>query len=184
MKRGSAVMVSFSSTISCTPIAPSSSMVVVTSCRCGTLPIEIGPSASSVAARMGSTAFLAPEICTSPFSGSPPVITIFAMWSGVSGLGGLVCFFGCQCAQGQGVDFAAHLLAQRGIDHAVAGQRQLAGEGVADHGGLEMHPVVAANLGAGAGQAGFDEFLDDLGIHGRAGRGGRAGLTMRPRIIL
>ena len=28
---------------------------------------------------MGSTAFLAPEICTSPLSGTPPEITIFAM---------------------------------------------------------------------------------------------------------
>ena len=68
-----------SSTTSCTPIWPSSSIVVVTSCRCGTLPISTGSSASRVAARIGSTAFLAPEIQTSPLSGSPPVITIFAI---------------------------------------------------------------------------------------------------------
>ncbi len=55
-------------------------MVVVTSCRCGTLPIEIVPSASSVAHRIGSTAFLAPEICTSPSSGAwLPVMMIFAI---------------------------------------------------------------------------------------------------------
>ncbi len=54
-------------------------MVVVTSCRCGTLPIVTGSSASSVAARIGNTAFLAPEIQTSPFRGSPPEMTILAM---------------------------------------------------------------------------------------------------------
>ena len=37
-------------------------MVVVTSCKCGTLPIATGSSASKLAAKIGSTAFFAPEI--------------------------------------------------------------------------------------------------------------------------
>ena len=63
-----------SSIVTVTPMRPSSSMVVVTSCRCGTLPIVTGPSASSAPARIGSVAFLAPEIRTSPSSAMPPVI--------------------------------------------------------------------------------------------------------------
>jgi hypothetical protein len=43
------------------------------------LPIVTGSSASSVAARIGRTAFFAPEIQTSPLRGSPPEITILAM---------------------------------------------------------------------------------------------------------
>ena len=38
-----------SSIVTLTPMRPSSSIMVVTSCRCGTLPTETGPSASSVA---------------------------------------------------------------------------------------------------------------------------------------
>ena len=55
--------------VTVTPMRPSSSMVVVTSFRCGTLPIVTGPSASSAPARIGSVAFLAPEMRTSPSSG-------------------------------------------------------------------------------------------------------------------
>jgi hypothetical protein len=69
-----------SSMTSSTPIWPSSSIVVVTSCRCGTLPMVTGPSASRVAARIGSTAFFAPETQTSPLRGCPPLITILAMF--------------------------------------------------------------------------------------------------------
>jgi len=38
------------------------------------LPIVTGPSTSSVAARIGSAAFFAPEMRTSPSSGLPPTI--------------------------------------------------------------------------------------------------------------
>ena len=62
------------------------------------------------------------------------------------------------------MDLAAHLLAQRRIDHAMAGQRQLAGKSITDHGGLEVHAVIAAHLGAGARQAGFDQISDGLGV--------------------
>ncbi len=61
------------------PSSPSSLIVVTTSCRCGTLRISTGASASRVAHRTGSTAFLAPEMATSPRSGTPPLTTIFCM---------------------------------------------------------------------------------------------------------
>ena len=63
-----------SSIVTLTPMRPSNSIMVVTSCRCGTLPTDTVPSASSVAARIGSAAFLAPEMRTSPSSGTPPWI--------------------------------------------------------------------------------------------------------------
>src|SRR6185437_12754354 len=77
--RGSTCIFMRSSSTSCTPIWPSSSMKVVTSCRCGTLPMLTGSSASRQAARIGSTAFLAPEMPTSPWSGTPPLIRILAI---------------------------------------------------------------------------------------------------------
>ena len=50
-------------------------------CRsaCGTLRSVTGPSASNVAARIGSAAFFAPEIRTSPSSGLPPTIASLSM---------------------------------------------------------------------------------------------------------
>ena len=67
------------------------------------------------------------------------------------------------------MDLAAHALAEGGIDHAVAGKRQLAGERGAHHGRLEMHAIVAAHLRAGAGQAGFDQVADGVCVHGGVG---------------
>ena len=54
------------------PMRPSSSMVVVMSCRWGRFPTVMGLSASRVAARIGSAAFFAPEVRISPRSGTPP----------------------------------------------------------------------------------------------------------------
>ncbi len=68
-----------SSTVSDTPISPSKPMVVVTSNKCGTLPIVIGVSANNEAASIGNTAFLEPEARTFPLSGSPPVTKSFSM---------------------------------------------------------------------------------------------------------
>ena len=72
------------SMVTLAPSSPSSFTVVTTSCRCGTLVISTGASASRVAQRMGRTAFLAPEMLTSPCSAAPPVTTILAMYSGSS----------------------------------------------------------------------------------------------------
>ena len=68
-----------SAMVTLTPMRPSSSMVVVTSFRCGTLQMVTGSEASRPAARIGSVAFLAPEMRTSPSSGTPPVICNLSM---------------------------------------------------------------------------------------------------------
>ena len=72
--RGSTSMRMRSSMVTLAPMRPSSSIIVVTSRRCGTLPIETGPSASSAPARIGRAAFFAPEMRTSPSRGTPPRI--------------------------------------------------------------------------------------------------------------
>ena len=41
----------------------------------------------------------------------------------------------------------------------------LAGELGTDHGGLEMHPIIAADVHTGAGKAGFDELADGVCVH-------------------
>ena len=74
--RGSAINEASSPSTNFTPICPSSAMVVVTSCRCGTLRIVTGSSGKSAAQSIGNTAFFAPEICTLPLSGTPPVMLI------------------------------------------------------------------------------------------------------------
>ncbi len=68
-----------SSTVTVTPMRASSSIMVVTSCRCGTLPMLTGPSARSDAASIGSVAFLAPETRISPSRRTPPVIWSLSM---------------------------------------------------------------------------------------------------------
>ena len=50
----------FSSMVTDTPMRPSSSIMVVTSCRCGTFDTVTGPSDSRQAASMGKVAFFAP----------------------------------------------------------------------------------------------------------------------------
>jgi hypothetical protein len=64
-----------SSTATSTPMRRKSFTVVAISFSCGTLVSTTRESASSVAARIGSAAFFAPEICTSPSRRVPPVIT-------------------------------------------------------------------------------------------------------------
>ena len=64
----------FSSMVTDTPMRPSSSIMVVTSCRCGTFDTVTGPSARRQPAKIGKVAFLAPEMRISPSSGIPPWI--------------------------------------------------------------------------------------------------------------
>src|SRR5690606_30260088 len=70
---------SFSSITTSTPMLRSNAIMVVMSLRCGTLRTVIGQSDSSVAARIGSAEFFAPEIRISPWSGTPPRISSFSM---------------------------------------------------------------------------------------------------------
>ncbi len=62
-----------------TPIWRSSFSVVTTSCSCGTLSTMNSSGVSRLAARIGSAAFFAPEIVTSPPSGLPPRILSLSM---------------------------------------------------------------------------------------------------------
>jgi hypothetical protein len=64
-----------SSTVTLAPTRPSNSIIVVTSFRCGTLPIETGLSASSAAARDRQRGILGTrDAGPSPSSGTPPRI--------------------------------------------------------------------------------------------------------------
>src|SRR3954471_24425741 len=105
-----------------TPMRPNNSIIVVTSCRCGTLRMVTGPSASSAPATMGSVAFFAPEMRTSPSSGMPPLICSLSKGC-LAGEGSGAGFVGCQRFDRQGLDFAPHELAERLIDELVAGDR-------------------------------------------------------------
>ena len=71
---GSISICIFSSMVTDTPMRPNNSIMVVTSCRCGTLRMVTGPSASSAPAMIGRVAFFAPEMRTSPSRGMPPLI--------------------------------------------------------------------------------------------------------------
>ncbi len=76
-------------------------------------------------------------------------------------------FFGREGLQLQGVDLAAHALAQRAIHQLVALQWPPAFELLAHHGGLEMHIVFRAHAHRCSGQRNADQLLDLFGIHGR-----------------
>src|SRR5690606_9522008 len=159
MPRGSPSTRWRSASVTFTPMPPSSWIIVVTSCRCGTLPTDTGSSASRVAARMGKAAFFAPEMRTSPSRRLPPVICSLSIASAAA-------FGRRQRRQLQGVDFPAHALTQGAIHHLVALQRPLALERGADHRGLEMHIVFGAHRYHGVGQAGADQRLDLDWSHG------------------
>src|SRR5512140_2961477 len=95
---------------------PSRVSRVVTSRRCGTLVSRSGAAERSAAHMIGSAAFLAPEMRTSPESGTPPRIRSLSM----------VLFFrrsGAPLLRSQGLhrqrmDFLAHALTQ-GLIHAL-----------------------------------------------------------------
>ncbi|CEE75664.1 hypothetical protein XAC2852_580110 [Xanthomonas citri pv. citri] len=89
-------------------------------------------------------------------------------------------FFGRQRLQLQRVDRPAHQLAQGRIHHAVPRQRRLVDKCGADHGGLEVHAVVAVHVDAGFGQAGFDEFTDGFGVQRAFPHKMSAHSTLRP----
>src|SRR5580658_1663905 len=110
-----------SSIVTVAPILPSSSTVVVTSLRCGTLATTTGSRASSAPARMGSVAFFAPEMRTSPSSGTPPWICNLSMLA-------LPSLLWRQRLDGQRMDLTPHELPERAIDELVPGKAALAGK--------------------------------------------------------
>src|ERR1700731_5010702 len=142
-----------SSTVTVAPILPSSSTVVVTSFRCGTFATTTGSSASSAAARIGSVAFLAPEMRTSPSRGTPPWICSLSMSA-------LVRFFGGERFDRERVDFPPHALAERFVDELVAGDSAFADEFTRDDACGEMRVVVRFDLHLRLGEGRADELCD------------------------
>src|SRR5437870_2503750 len=138
-----------------TPMRWRSWTIVRTSFRFGTLAILSGAAVSSAAARIGSAAFFAPATRTSPESGTPPWMESFCM-GGNSARGP---FLGRIGPHGQGVDFGAHALCERGEDELVLGDAREAGEGRAHDHRLEMR-AIAAHLEVRAGEASADGVFD------------------------
>src|SRR5258706_5507171 len=120
--------------------------MVATSIRRGTLDSRSGSAESSAAHMMGSAAFFAPEMRTSPSSGRPPVMRSLSTPRRL--LGG-------QRLHRQRVDLGAHAAAERAVNQLVALHARLAGEGARHHQRLEML-AVAAHLDALAGEPGLD----------------------------
>src|ERR1700679_1341566 len=154
-----------SSIVTVAPIRPSSSTVVVTSLRCGTFATITGSSASSAAARMGSVAFFAPEMRTSPSRGTPPWICSLSMSALVRFL--RARFFGCERLDRERVDFPSHALAERLVDELVAGDGTFADEFTRDDACGEVRVVVRfdPHLRLGGGRA--DELCNLFRIHAR-----------------
>src|ERR1700687_2111723 len=162
MVDGSTSMRIFSSMVTETPMRPSSSIMVVTSCKCGTFDTVTGPSASKHPANMGNVAFLAPEMRISPSSGMPPLICSLS----TSRDPALACkFFRCEHLQRQRVNLVPHRLPQGAIDQLMTLDGATALECSRNHHGLEMHVAPALAQRLAAGQAGFDDFRHLFWIH-------------------
>src|ERR1700678_662400 len=140
----------FSSMVTETPMRPSNSIMVVTSCRCGTFDTVTGPSASKHPANMGRVAFLAPEIRISPSSGMPPWICNLST--------PLACeFFRRKHLQSQRMDLVAHRLPQGAINLLMPLHGAPPGETRRDGPSLDLPLVFALAPRPGAGQARFDD---------------------------
>ena len=63
------------------------------------------------------------------------------------------------------MDFAAHFIAQAGIDHAMARQRQFTLKRFVYNQGLEVHAIIAVDFNKSARQSGLDQFSNLLWGH-------------------
>src|SRR5271165_4212425 len=150
MVEASTSMRIFSSMVTETPMRPSNSIIVVTSCKCGTFDTVTGPSASKQPAKIGSVAFLAPEMRISPSSAMPPWICNLSTC--------LPCIFIRRIdLQRQRMDLAAHGLPQGGVHQLVPLHGPLAGKRGCNHHGFEVHIVLTLDQRLGAGQARLDQ---------------------------
>src|SRR5574340_783441 len=123
-----------SSSVTRTPMWPSSASMVLMSRRCGTFPSCRGSAVSRLAVRIGNAAFFAPEMRTSPASGLPPWISSASMSAAGPVFGG-VGF------HRQRVDLRVHAAAERIVDQPVLLDHVLAGKGRTDDHRLEMLAV-------------------------------------------
>src|SRR5580692_8090236 len=133
-----------SSMVTDTPMRPSNSIMVVTSCRCGTFDTVTGPSARRQPANIGSVAFLAPAMRISPSSGMPPCICSLSTFLPR-------IFIRREHLQRERMDFAPHRRAERGVHQLMALHRPLADECRCNHHRLEMHIVIALHQRPAAG---------------------------------
>src|SRR5688500_14893005 len=127
--------------------------MVETSRSRGTLVSASGFAERRAAHMIGSAAFFAPETCTSPSSGRPPVI--FSLSTGLP-------LVRRQGPHGKRVDFLAHALAERAIDQLVALDAAFAGELRRDDHGLEVL-AVADDFDVLAGESALDAALHAFG---------------------
>src|ERR1700691_6215899 len=132
----------FSSMVSDTPMRPRSSIMVVTSCRCGTFETVTGPSANRHPARIGRVAFFAPEMRISPSSGIPPWICSLST-SGTARLTRRLApvLIRRVHLQGERVDFIAHQGSEGLVHELMPLHGAQTRETSSDHHRLEMHVV-------------------------------------------
>src|SRR5262249_46136776 len=123
-----------------TPMRRSNFTVVAMSFRRGTLVSATGESASNVAARIGSAAFFAPEIRTSPSRRVPPTMTSLSKRDLARGRAALAAarapLFWREGLQRERMNLAADAGTQCRVDELMALEAALARERRADHGGL------------------------------------------------
>src|SRR5690606_23813669 len=166
MVRASTSTLSFSSITGSIPMRPNSSIMVVMSCRCGRLQTVTGPSASSVAARIGNAEIFAPEMRISPSRRAPPVmicLTILVslpVGSGTRGPLGTAEKF-----HGNGVNAAVgDPGVQMRIDLLLALDRRQCGDLVADDIELEI-AAFSLDFHLRLGHPGFEETFHFYGLH-------------------
>src|SRR3954464_1314713 len=132
------------------PIWRSSFAMVRTSMSCGTLARRSGWSVRSAAHMMGSAAFLAPEMRTSPSSGRPPRMRSLSTGPPL---------LGCERAHREGVNLLAHAFPERRVNQLVSLHAVAAAELGGNDQRLEVLSV-ADHLDMLAGKARFDPVLD------------------------
>src|SRR5687768_5175973 len=152
---------SFSSIEIETPVCPSSVSIVVTSRRCGTFSTCSGSGVSSAAHSIGSAAFFAPEIATSPSSATPPSIrSLSTLAAGARPL------FGRQRLHRERVDLLAHALAERAVHELMLPHARQSTEARAHDDRLEMMSV-AGDFDVVALEALLDASANGFWIHAR-----------------
>ncbi len=149
-----------SATVTVAPMRASSSSVVVTSFRCGTLPTVTGLRSEQRAAQDRQRRVLRSGNLDVAFERH----AAFDLQL-VHQLSARRSFFRREGFDRHGVDLPPHQLAERLVDELVTRDRALAREVLRDHARGEMRVVVGLDADVGAGQAGTDQLGNLLGIH-------------------
>src|SRR5574343_452306 len=148
---------SIPSMVTPTPMSPSRRSMVEMSFRCGTLVKWTGSEVNNEAQRIGSAAFLAPDMATSPERTLPPSINNLST----------LCapFFRGQGFEGKCMQFPGIQFFLQGLIHALLTLHTAhPGKFVTDHEGLKVL-AIAIQLQVFAGHASKDQLLDMVGVH-------------------